>query len=75
MRPRRQNYDPVGSGGFDLGVGFDLGMRTSASPFMLFQRGGPRLNQNLTSVQAEHDLDRNLQDFDSSELHVNPTRA
>jgi len=43
MRPRRQNYDPVGSGGFDLGVGFDLGMRTSASPFMLFQRGGPQV--------------------------------
>ncbi len=43
MRERRQNYDPVDGGGFDFGVGFDLATRTSASPFVLFQRRGPQV--------------------------------
>ena len=43
MQQRRQNYDPVDGGGFDFGVGFDLATRTSASPFVLFQRGGPQV--------------------------------
>ena len=47
MRERRQNNDPVDGGGFDFGVGFDLATRNSASPFaspfVLFQRGGPQV--------------------------------
>jgi len=76
MQQRRQNYDPVDGGGFDFGAGFDLATRTSASPFVLFQRGGPQVLAMYQGPPATSAWNRNeLAEHFIYEGEVHPATA